>query len=517
MTVRRLILSQVRLRHAICERHNAQVKRMKGAGMSKELLIGAELSLTVEAAALSGKTLSHLPDGRVVWLSGALCIGDLGLFKLTKLRKKSAEAELIQLTQPATERADPFCPHLTRCGGCPWQAIPNTLQVQTLSTDLDRSLSRAAGVEPGALKWGASFMSEERAWRHTARLHLEGRAGDLRLGFYGAEGVFQLDQCPTFAPTLNLALGCLRAELLPRLSALDVRLKAELRLSAGREARTGTASLSLKTPLSPAQAHSVESALQACLERGEGLHGLHLSYRLTEERARPARHPKAREKKRDRAPLHAQQRGGLIQRRWGTPHNHLTTPHPAQGFMQAHQEGNEALVADVVQRAQGARSILELYAGSGNLSFALAEQSPERPMLCVEGDEEATRSLKLLAQERGLRQLKTRCLDLRQAPEELLVSFLSAEHELLILDPPRAGAREVIARLAELALTQPKLIPLGHRAEITYISCHPAALARDVQTLVEAGWSLQRARLFHLFPHTGHAEVCVTLSREGAS
>ena len=512
----RLNLSRGRHEHAICERHSAQVKRRsKGVKMSTDLTqVGAELTLTVEAAALSGKTLSRLPDGRVVWLDGALCIGDEGVFRITKLRKKSAEATLVSLTQPDARRVEPFCPHVERCGGCPWQAIPSATQVETLSVDLDRSLSRASGVERGTLNWSAPFVSEERAWRHTARLHLEGRAGALRLGFIGREGVFQLDHCPTFAPTLNVALRTLNERLLPKLSALDVTLKGELRLSASRDAQTGTASLSLKSPLSASQAHAIEGALQGCLESGEGLHGLHLSYRLEEARARPARHPKAREKRRERAPLHTQAKNALIHKRWGTPSNQLTTPHPAQAFMQAHQEGNEALVAEVIRRTSGARSILELYSGSGNLSVALAEQDPARELICVEGDEEATRSLKLLAQERGLRHLKARRLNLHTPPEELLERFLKGELVHLILDPPRAGARELIDRLATLANERPELIPLGHRAEITYISCHPAALARDVESLVEVGWSLRNPKLFHLFPHTGHAEVCVTLSRE---
>lgn len=477
--------------------------------------VGSVLTLTVEAAALNGKTLSRLSDGRVVWLKGVLCIGDQGLFRLTKLKRKSAEAELVDLLKPATQRVEPFCPNIDQCGGCPWQAMPQELQLQTLSEDLDRSLSMATGQTQGTLHWNQSYWSETRAWRHTCRLHLKGRAKTLKIGFYGSEGVFKLDHCPTFTPTLNLTLKEVQNDVMPRLATLDVELDGELRLSTGQHARTGTASFVVKSYLSSAQAHTFEQSLQAWLERSEAVHGIHFSYRLNHQHSLNSR--STRHQKKAKAVSESNSSTAKwIEKSWGTPYNHLGTPHPAKAFMQAHQEGNQALIEEVLKRAQNKHSILELYAGSGNLSIALAEQDPTRNLMCVEGDQMAIDTLKMIAKERGFSKLKTSCLNLKQVPDELLEAFLMGSYQQLILDPPRAGAKELIERLAQLAQEMTSF-PSEHHAEITYISCHPAALSRDIHTLVNAGWILKNARLFDLFPHTGHAELCVSLSREGQS
>jgi 23S rRNA (uracil1939-C5)-methyltransferase len=492
-------------------------------------LLGAELSLTVEAAALSGKTLSRLPDGRVVWLKGMLSVGDTGRFVITKTRSKSAEASLIELTERSSSRVEPFCPHVERCGGCPWQAISDEQQLRSLSDDLDRALSRAVGCERGVIDWSEPFVSAERAWRHTARLHLNGRSGELKLGFYGEDGLLSLDRCPTFAPTLNEGLAQLNATLLPQLKAQAEALKGTLRLSAARGACTGTASLELSEPINKPLAEQLEALMPALLGACQALHGLHLSYQLI-ERAASARQSSQGSKQgkgsgRDRSAKGKRGRGHKsrgsdspslkpklkrVERSWGEAFNELVSPHPAQAFMQAHQEGNEALIAEVLRRVKGARSALELYAGSGNLSVALAERGGLEELSCVESDERALKALESLALERGLRGVKTVKRDLRDPPDALLKQFLSGRFEHLILDPPRAGAKELIERLAELALS-------GEAGSgpnpITYISCHPAALARDLERLVSAGWRLERARLFHLFPHTGHAELCVTLTR----
>jgi 23S rRNA (uracil1939-C5)-methyltransferase len=194
--------------------------------------------------------------------------------------------------------------------------------------------------------------------------------------------------------------------------------------------------------------------------------------------------------------------------------------------MQAHQEGNLALIEEVVARVEGAQAVLELYAGSGNLSLAIAEAQHMRSKLssdgeecspslcCVEGNERALASLQALAKERDLKGVQTLMRDLRTPPHALLQSFIEGGFDHLVLDPPRAGAKELIEALCLLNEELNEQNAQAKPLPITYISCHPAALARDLQTLGSAGWRMRQARLFHLFPHTGHAEVCVTLSRD---
>ena len=71
-----------------------------------------------------------------------------------------------------------------------------------------------------------------------------------------------------------------------------------------------------------------------------------------------------------------------------------------------------------------------------------------------------------------------------------------------MLDPPRAGAAAVAARLARSKVRR-----------VIYVSCDPATLARDVTTLAASGFQLSAVELFEMFPHTAHVETLVMLER----
>lgn len=185
---------------------------------------------------------------------------------------------------------------------------------------------------------------------------------------------------------------------------------------------------------------------------------------------------------------------------WGDPYNQLSTPHPAHAFMQAHQRGNRALIEEVVQGATGSRHILELYAGSGNLTIPLAQADEARRVLALEFDERAVSSLK-----RAAEHISSRVDGAPRVIAEVgsISALPSGDFDHVILDPPRAGAAPIIDALSTLNVDA-----------ITYISCHPAALARDLTSLATQGWRVSAARIFHLFPHSGHAEVYCRLERE---
>ena len=75
--------------------------------------------------------------------------------------------------------------------------------------------------------------------------------------------------------------------------------------------------------------------------------------------------------------------------------------------------------------------------------------------------------------------------------------------ELVVLDPPRTGAGKAVTR---------SLIELGAQ-RIRYVSCDPATLARDLGPLVAAGYRIEEAHLFDLFPQTFHIESVILLAR----
>ena len=169
--------------------------------------------------------------------------------------------------------------------------------------------------------------------------------------------------------------------------------------------------------------------------------------------------------------------------------------------MQANFGANRELIRLVLAAAASAQEggVLELYSGGGNFTLPLAKQG--RAVLAVEGDPESHASAKALAQREGL----SGSVELRNSEVAGTAAGLASQGRgfaLALLDPPRAGAKEVMPSLATLA---PK--------RIIYISCHPAALARDASVLLAAGYRMHSLAVVDMFPHTGHTEAVLVLDR----
>jgi 23S rRNA (uracil1939-C5)-methyltransferase len=160
----------------------------------------------------------------------------------------------------------------------------------------------------------------------------------------------------------------------------------------------------------------------------------------------------------------------------------------ADRFAQASESGNKALVA-AVDRAVTPRKqarILELFAGQGNFTHVLARDAAR--VVAVD-----------VAPGSGGERIEWRS----GRAEEVTAKLLRAgeRFDWAVLDPPRTGARELVAPLAELAPTH-----------ILYVSCDPASLARDLEALVERGYRAVRALVFDLMPQTAHLELLAVLT-----
>jgi tRNA/tmRNA/rRNA uracil-C5-methylase (TrmA/RlmC/RlmD family) len=167
----------------------------------------------------------------------------------------------------------------------------------------------------------------------------------------------------------------------------------------------------------------------------------------------------------------------------------------ADGFWQVHPGAPSALVGAVLDqlRPREGESALDLYAGVGLFARFLADEVGERgSVLAVESDEVASGHAKgnLGRVGKVVRDRVDRWLP-RSAPDQV---------DLVVLDPPRAGAKATV--VAGIAALRPRAI--------SYVACDPAALARDVAYFADHGYRLTQLRCFDLFPMTHHVE-CVAL------
>lgn len=159
-------------------------------------------------------------------------------------------------------------------------------------------------------------------------------------------------------------------------------------------------------------------------------------------------------------------------------------------FVQGSEEGNHAMVRQVQQWAKGARRVVDLFSGAGNLSLPLACSGT----VSVHGADIGAASV---------RHANTNAKRLRVDAHYLQADLFGSIDEtpfsgadLLILDPPRKGAKRICARMTSL-------LP----ARIIMINCDVASGARDAAELHRAGYRLSALRGFDLFPYAGHVEA----------
>lgn len=171
------------------------------------------------------------------------------------------------------------------------------------------------------------------------------------------------------------------------------------------------------------------------------------------------------------------------------------------GFSQAHERGTLSLVDHVTALARGALAgktkptIVELYAGSGTFTVQLAKLVPPGAIVAVEADQAACDAARENLAARGLSaKLVTGGAERFPIPRNTT---------LVVLDPPRTGAREATLGLAR---SRPEAI--------VYVSCDPPTLGRDLEILADAGYRLAALDLFELFPQTSHVETVAHLVRE---
>jgi len=166
----------------------------------------------------------------------------------------------------------------------------------------------------------------------------------------------------------------------------------------------------------------------------------------------------------------------------------LRVAFPPGAFLQATEDGEDALVQAVQEALAGSSSIADLFAGLGTFALAI------RAAYAAEASRDAAAALKRAAPALHLehRDLYRRPLDAKE-----LKPF-----EGVILDPPRAGAAEQVAQLALSAV-----------ARVAYVSCNPATFGRDARTLADGGYRLDWVQPVGQFRWSTHVELAARFSR----
>jgi len=168
-------------------------------------------------------------------------------------------------------------------------------------------------------------------------------------------------------------------------------------------------------------------------------------------------------------------------------------------FFQGNAPLRPALLAAVIEAAGAGERALELCAGAGFFTLALAARF--RVVRAVESSPPAVRDLRRNVDRSGATNVEIECSPLEPLLEGDGLRDFGAD--VVIVDPPRTGLGEKVAE-AIGALGVPRVV---------YVSCAPPTLARDCAVLVKAGLRLEQVRAFDLFPQTPHVEAIAVLRR----
>jgi tRNA/tmRNA/rRNA uracil-C5-methylase (TrmA/RlmC/RlmD family) len=406
---------------------------------------GSEFEVTVGSVAHGGHCVAR-HEGRVVFVRHGLP-GERVVVRVTEDRHRGfCRADAVEVLEASPARVERPCPYSGpgRCGGCDWQHVDPAEQRRLKADVVREQLTRLAGLDDVAVTV-EELPGGPLRWRSRARFAVD-RSGVPGLRRHRSHDVVPLDDCPI---TVEPAAAAVLRRGWPGAGAVDVSVDSTGAVTTTRLDRRGR----------PTTSRVVRPG-------GD----------LPEE-------PAGRAERRA---------GGRDWEVEGT------------GFWQVHPAAADALVAAVAafSDVRPGETVLDLYAGAGLFGGALAPAvGTDGRVVCVEADRAAC-----AAADANLAGYPHAEVWEGDVDAEGLTGLLDdlGDPDVVVLDPPRAGAGPAVSRL--LAAT-------GARA-IVYVACDPAALARDVAAFGESGYRLAGLRGFDAFPMTAHVECVALLSPE---
>ncbi|MGH3458534.1 class I SAM-dependent RNA methyltransferase [Aeromicrobium sp.] len=375
-------------------------------------------------------------DGQVVFVRHTLP-GERVRIRITERSKRFLRADAVEVLEPAPDRVEAPCPYAGDCGGCDFQHVSPAGQRRLLTSVVREQMERLAG-----LAWDGAVEAadpDDLGWRTRVAFAVDdsGRPGLRR---HRSHQIVPIEECLIAHPDLPQVLD----------RTWDAESVEAIVSSTGEHLLVTDATIP----------DEVERAVDGVVAVDGTVRG---------------------------------GRGALTER----VHN-TELRVSGSGFWQVHPAAASTLVNAVLEAAQlhPGDTAVDLYAGVGLFTSFLADVVGERGrVVSVEFDRRAARDARRNLHDRPQ-------VELVHAKVELALRSgqVGATADVVVLDPPRSGAKPAVAGIA--ALTPRRVV---------YVACDPAALARDIASFADLGYRLEHVRAFALFPMTHHVECVATL------
>lgn len=426
------------------------------------------LTLTVHDLASDGHGIAR--SGRDIYFIPGALPGETVVAQMLERKRKIWFCRLLTIEKVSEHRIEPACPHYKRCGGCDLQHVEYTQQVALKQQRVARELSRQ-GVE--VEHWESPLIADEQQWHYRRRARLGIRYNtsnqEISLGFResNSKQLTNIDVCPVLIEHPALDWKAWRGRLaqlegIARFTHIEV-LQASERLVL------------------------VFRVLKKLTDKDRASLLIWATELDIDIYIRPD----------DEQPITAINE--TISPLTHTVLGHDLTIHPDY-FVQVNAAVNQLMVAKAQEwlAPDAGSRVWDLFAGHGNFSVPLAQNSivdavevSDEMVAAIEFHSKqlcrdaATSTGKLIAHKKNL------------SDRDSLNSL--SDPDYVLLDPPRAGAD---ACMGELIKRKAK--------RMVYVSCDPATLARDLNTLSDY-FDVERIAILDMFPHTHHIETMVLL------
>jgi 23S rRNA (uracil1939-C5)-methyltransferase len=391
--------------------------------------------------------------------------------------------------------ARPLCRHFGPCGGCDWQDRLYAEQLSLKRARLTDLLESALAAHAPVVQPMTGMRVDESGWpwrfRHKAAF-VFGQAADGRttIGHYAARSndVVAITECPVHADRANRLAFALHDHLMrARVSAAGPSLTGILRHLIVRTTRDGREVGAMLVVTRNDKA--LRKPIKAFLATEEAPDGFYLNLH-----DRPGPHMLGRETMRLSGRSHVKETVNGF--------SYLLSP---TAFFQTNVEAADVIVRLVLEAVPESKPqrILDLYSGGGLFTVPLAARGHH--VTAVEENRQA-----LDDAEANLRLNRVSGRDVRLwavRVEDALQRRARERFDTVILDPPRQGCPPAVIKSIVDEIRAPRVV---------YVSCNPEALAAEMPSMLDAGYSVDQVQPVDMFPHTTHIETVVTFSRPSA-
>ncbi|MDX6758269.1 TRAM domain-containing protein [Streptomyces sp. F8] len=429
----------------------------------KQSLVGEEYEVEVGPVAHGGHCIARTAEGRVLFVRHTLP-GEKVVAKVTEgdADSRFLRADAITVLDASKDRVEAPCPYAGpgKCGGCDWQHAKPGAQRRLKGEVVAEQLKRLAGLTAEEAGWDGTVMPAEGdklpagqvpQWRTRVQYAVDAD-GTVGLRKHRSHEIEPIDHCMIAAPGVS-ELGIEKQDW-PQMATVEAIAAS----GSGDRQVVLTPRPGGRLPLveldKPVSVLRVE-------EKDGGVHRVH-------------GRPFVRERADGRT-----YRVGM------------------GGFWQVHPQAADTLIKAVMQGLMPRKGemALDLYCGVGIFAGALAERLGETgAVLGIESTKRAVEDAR-----HNLADFPRVRIEQGKV-ETVLPKTGITECDLVVLDPPRAGAgKQTVRHVAGLSARR-----------IAYVACDPAALARDLGYFKEHGYKPRTLRVFDLFPMTHHVE-CVAI------